>query len=77
MIFNLNPYSTCKKQQKTPCLNCEMRDIGCHGSCMLYESYKVDLEESKLKYKIECESPRSNTYRKWANGYYGNYYSEV
>ena len=33
--------------RKAPCYQCEIRHVGCHSTCELYNSWKSDREEVK------------------------------
>ena len=75
LTMNINPYPTYRNCVNSPCLNCRMRDIGCHSVCILYEGYKDDLSilKNKAKENINNEkSPRSYEYHNWNNSYCGD-----
>lgn len=37
--------------QENPCMNCEYRDIHCHGSCNAYKKWR--LKDQFVKHKID------------------------
>ena len=32
-----------------PCKGCEARELGCHSKCVLYQAYRLELDERKPK----------------------------
>lgn len=32
-----------------PCKGCEAREVGCHSKCVLYQAYRLELDERKPK----------------------------
>ena len=57
---------------KSPCLGCKTRDIGCHGRCVLYESFKYDMTDfnEKIKSNVQnLKNPRSEAYYKYQSNY--------
>lgn len=72
LSINTNPFPTYMSYIKPPCLNCRMRDIGCHSVCILYEDYKYDLNVLKTKARESNDNKigsRSYDYYKWRNSY--------
>lgn len=72
LFIKTNPYPAYMNRVKSPCLDCRMRNVGCHGVCVLYESYKDDLSilRNKTRENINSgKSPRSYDYYKWRNSY--------
>lgn len=37
---------------KTPCKNCELRTVGCHGTCVSYIMYKARMDRDNIKNAI-------------------------
>ena len=40
---------------KSPCMNCNVRHMGCHSKCRLYEKYKNELEIIGIKKDEESD----------------------
>ena len=73
MNINSNQIFPYMSKSRTPCLDCRMRDIGCHSACILYEDYKNDLKVSKHAIKTNLDSGksiRSYSYYSWKDSYH-------
>lgn len=40
---------------KTPCKNCELRTVGCHGKCVSYIMHTVKMDRLAKERKAQCE----------------------
>ena len=40
---------------KTPCKNCELRTVGCHGKCVSYIMYKGKMDKQAKERKSQCD----------------------
>lgn len=43
---------------KNPCLNCEKRIVGCHGSCEDYKVFRKDLDAQNKRRREEKQKVR-------------------
>lgn len=53
-----------------PCINCSLRQVGCHSTCEKYISYKTELDEWNREYRKRHEAEYDDVYetnrqRKW------------
>lgn len=50
-------------EQKCPCINCESREIGCHGKCERYISWQAARrQEQERLHKIREEQYKEDEY---------------
>lgn len=40
---------------KTPCKNCELRSVGCHGACVSYIMYKARMDRQHKERNLQCD----------------------
>lgn len=40
---------------KTPCKNCELRTVGCHGTCVSYIMYKAKMDRQLKERNLQCD----------------------
>ena len=40
---------------KTPCKNCELRTVGCHGTCVRYIMYKCRMDRQSKERNLRCD----------------------
>ena len=40
---------------KTPCKNCELRTVGCHGKCVSYIMHQVKMDRLAKERKAQCD----------------------
>ena len=40
---------------KTPCKNCELRTVDCHGACVNYIMYKAKMDRQHKERNLQCD----------------------
>lgn len=61
------------RKSNSPCLDCDRREVGCHGKCKEYQEYKEKINEMNdiiYKNKLNTENPRSEISHKYMTNHY-------
>ena len=58
-----------------PCLDCDRREVGCHGKCREYQEYKTrvnEVNDTIYKNKQKLKNPRSEAFLEYVKSYSGD-----